>query len=283
MFRPQGRLMLLVVGAAQSLCVGCFLLPTSPDDGGGGGASATFSDEGVRSFQGSHPAPIVVGGQTFVYINSETDGTMVQASSDGLTFAPTPATYPAGLSRTIVSLPDGRFRMYYRADATPADVSSAISNNGLNWTVEGGSRYSDPEVGAIRATALPTGGYRLYFPTGGSIASAFSSDGLTFTGEGPVSGAPIDASFTWGASAAAFVNGKFHMVMTKNPSTGVSELWHATSTDGRNWTVDTSALAANPGVPINQPAWSIKGSTLRIYYRAQPPGANVIASGSIRF
>jgi hypothetical protein len=74
------------------------------------------------------------------------------------------------------------------------------------------------------------------------------------------------------------------MVLTKTPSaTGVSELWHAVSLDGRTWTVDRSALAVNPGTPLNQPAWGINGATARIYYRAQPNGSNVIASGVVRF
>jgi hypothetical protein len=258
--------------------------PTSPSTGTSG-PPPTYSDEAGRGFTGVHPAPIIVGGITYLYVNTGTAGTTVQASMDGLSFTPTPATYPAGASRTIVSLPDGRYRMYYYSpDGTSTDVLSAVSNNGLNWTVEPGVRYSDPAAGAIRATALPTGGYRLYYPSGTGFTSALSTDGLSFTSEGPIAITQNDATFTWGASAAAYVNGQFHMVLTRIPtSTNVSELWHAVSLDGRTWTVDRSAMAANPGVPINQPAWAINGSTDRIYYRAQPNGSNAIASGVIRF
>jgi hypothetical protein len=169
--------------------------------------------------------------------------------------------------------------MYYFSDATTADVSSAISSDGLKWTVEAGTRYSDPNIGAIRAIALPTGGYRLYYPNGVGLTSVLSTDGLTFMSEGPVVITPGDATFAWGPSAAAYLNGQFHLVLTRTPTaTGVSELWHAVSVDGRTWTVDRSVMAANPGVPLNQPAWAIRGTTARIYYRAQPNGSNIIAS-----
>lgn len=253
--------------------------PTSPSTGTSGSPPA-FSDEGGH-FSGSNPAPVVVGSVTYVYTTTASDGTMVQASSDGVTFALTPAKYPAGASRSIVVLPDGRFRMYFFPDTTSIDVQSAISTDGLNWTAEAGTRYSEPNIGGIRATALPGGGYRLYFQNASGLASAMSSDGLTFASEGPLTIASSDG--TWGVSAAIYLNGEFHMVLTKTPASGVSELWHAVSVDGRAWTVDRSVMAANPGVPLNQPAWSISGSVTRIYYRAQPPGANVIGSAVIRF
>ena len=262
---------------------GCLKLggPTSPS----GGRSATFTpDDGVR-LQGAQPAPVIVNGTTYVYVSTGVDGTAVPQSSDGLTFTSNaPAAYPAGFSRTIVSLGDGRFRMYYFPDATSVEIRSAISSNGLNWTVEAGVRYSEPNIGGVRATALPAGGYRLYFLTTTGLGSAMSSDGLTFVGEGPVTTNPAsDGSFSWGPSAAIFLDGAFHMVLTKNLST-TSELWHATSSDGRTFTVDKDVLAVNPGVPINQPAWWVNAGVRRIYYRAQPPGGtNAVASGIIRF
>jgi hypothetical protein len=149
------------------------------------------------------------------YLNTGMGGTMVEASSDGVVFALTAASFPAGVSRSIVTLPDGRFRMYYFPDGTSFDVRSAVSNNGLNWTVEDGTRYSDPSIGAARAMVLPTGGYRLYCPNGTGISSAMSSDGLTFGAEGPLMIPPPDSTSTWGPSAAAYVKGQFHMVLTK--------------------------------------------------------------------
>jgi hypothetical protein len=285
-----GRLATVLVGAvALSISGGCGKggrgSPTSPSGtGGGGGTPPTFTVDNSGLFSGSHPAPLVVNGVTYVYQNTGTDGTMVEASPNGLAFALTPASFPAAVSRTIVSLPGGRFRMYYFADGTTVDVRSAVSNDGLNWTVEDGTRYSDPGIGAIRAVVLPTGGYRLYYPTSAGISSAMSSDGLTFAAEGPATIPPPDSTSTWGPSAAAYLSGQFHMVLTRVPSSGATDLWHAVSTDGRNWTVDKAVLAANPGVPLNQPAWSVNGSTMRIYFRAQPPGGgNAISSGIIRF
>jgi hypothetical protein len=125
------------------------------------------------------------------YLNTGMGGTMVEASSDGVVFALTAASFPAGVSRSIVTLPDGRFRMYCFPDGTSFDVRSAVSINGLNWTVEDGTRYSDLSIGAVRAMVLPAGGYRLY-SNGTGISSAMSSDGLTFGAEGPVMIPPPD-------------------------------------------------------------------------------------------
>jgi len=257
---------------------------TAPSTVGVSGTPPTFVDEAGRNLAGVHPAPVIVGGTTYLYLNTGGAGNAVAAASDGLTFANVPAKYPAGISRTIVQTTDGRFRMYYFADGSAVDVSSAVSSEGVNWNVEPGVRYTDPNIGAIRAVALPSGGYRIYYPNGVGITSLVSSDGLTFTSEGPVIITPGDSTFSWGPSAAAFVNGQYHMVLTRNPTnTGVSELWHAVSADGRNWTVDRSVMAANPGVAINQPAWAINGGTNRVYYRAVFNGASGIASGVIRF
>ena len=255
-------------------------IPTSPTTGVSGSPPAFTLDDGTR-FLGVHPAPVVVNGMTYVYQNTGTDGTTVEASADGITFALMSATFPAGISRTIVAVPGGRFRMYYFPDASSIDVRSAVSSDGLNWTVEDGTRYSDPNIGAIRATAVQGGGYRLYFPISSGLGSAMSTDGLTFTGEGPVSITASDG--TWGPSAAIFASGAYHMVLTKTPASGVSELWHAVSSDGRSWTLDRVAIAANPTVPLNQPAWAVNGGVTRLYFRAVVPAANAVQSGIVKF
>jgi hypothetical protein len=275
-------------GAAFVLSLGCGKQggggPTAPTSVGVSGAPPTFVDEGGRNLAGAHPAPVIVGGTTLLYLNSQQAGSMVPASADGLSFANMPANYPPGISRSIVALTDGRFRMYYFADGTTADVSSAISSDGLNWTVEPGARYSDPNIGAIRALAVPGGSYRIYYPNGSGLTSLISNDGLSFAPEGPVTMTGADNSYAWGPSAPAYIGGQYHMVITRTPnSTGVSELWHAVSADGRNWTLDRSVLAANPGTPINQPAWGINGSTNRVYFRVLAGNSSLIASGTIRF
>jgi hypothetical protein len=53
--------------------------------------------------------------------------------------------------------------------------------------------------------------------------------------------------------------------------------------DGRSWTVDKTVMAANPGTPLNQPAWSINGSTARIYYRAIVGNNSIVGGALIRF
>ena len=284
------RMAIVLVGAALvfSDCLGGFndkSSVTSPSGGGGGGGNGnppTFTADTMSYFAGIHPAPVTVNGVTYVYVNTSADGTFVQAASNGVSFAPVTASFPAGISRTIVNTSDGRFRMYY-LDSAVVNALSAVSNDGLNWTVESGVRFSESGMGGIRAIVLPTGGVRLYFPnTAGVVRSAISSDGLTFTAEGTTLAAPTDGS-TWGASAAAFVNGQFHLILTKAPASGITELWHAVSSDGRNWTLDKSAMAANPGVSLNQPAWSINGGLMRVYFRVQLSGQSQISSGIITF
>ena len=95
----------------------------------------------------------------------------------------------------VTHLPDGGFRMYVRAGKRPpgtTDLYSAVSSDGLHWTVEPGIRCTQtfcrgslPEV-----VALPSGGWRLFFNQGYAIGqpvqdsvitSAVTRDGLTLT------------------------------------------------------------------------------------------------------
>lgn len=83
---------------------------------------------------------------------------------------------------TILVLPDGRLRLFYPATG---GMGSAISSDGLNFTIEPGSRGRF--VGDIGVIYLKGGGYRIVFPQGvnGSqtLGSAVSSDGYNFTVE----------------------------------------------------------------------------------------------------
>src|ERR1700687_5237680 len=69
---------------------------TAPSSGGVSGAPPTFIDEAGRNLAGAHPAPVIVGGTTYLYFNTGAAGVAVAASPDGLTFAHAPAKYPAG-------------------------------------------------------------------------------------------------------------------------------------------------------------------------------------------
>ncbi|MBZ9572280.1 hypothetical protein KJA15_03045 [Patescibacteria group bacterium] len=109
-------------------------------------------------------------------------------SSDGLNWTSEPGTrLPEGFNYampSVIELPDGRFRMYYNSGG----IQSAISNDGLNFQVEGLRLVTDlvgPTV--IR---LDDGRYRMYLqdcdepapptPPVCRIKSAISSDGLSW-------------------------------------------------------------------------------------------------------
>lgn len=110
------------------------------------------------------------------------------------------------ISTSTVRLPDGNYRMYCTAMGT---IKSAISSDGLNFSVEEGDRIVPGNPGELDSTAvanpsviqLSNGEYRMYYSgRDGSqfygadgkvrnvirIFSAISSDGLNFTKEGLV-------------------------------------------------------------------------------------------------
>ncbi|MCX8103333.1 MAG: hypothetical protein N3E42_02675 [Candidatus Bipolaricaulota bacterium] len=83
----------------------------------------------------------------------------------------------------VIELPDGRLRMYFydiTQDRGEHPIYSAISSDGLHYTLEPGVRFRlarifDPDV--IR---LKDGRYRMYLNNEGHIISATSADGLSF-------------------------------------------------------------------------------------------------------
>jgi hypothetical protein len=284
----RSRTGVAVSAFALLLLPGC-KLPTSPGSGSGSGSSIpTFTvDSGLR-FNGSGPAPVARNGMIYVYQNTGNTGTSVQGSSDGVTFAQTPASYPAGQSRSIVALSDGRVRMYYFSDGSSLDMLSAVSSDGLNWSVEAGVRFTVSLIVPVRVSSVPTG-FRLYYRNSSfTINSAFSSDGLTFTDEGPVGGFVSDGTIGWGDPYVIYVNGRFQMVIVKFPGSSTTNvaIWHATSSDGRTWSVDNSAFASDPANNFRNPALVVNDGVIRLYWSAQALGSSsgaVIVSGVVRF
>ena len=101
---------------------------------------------------------------------------------------------------TIVDLPDGKMRMYYKGASSmnpgPGQsihkIFSAISSDGLTFQKEGLRIDSETNgdngwASVPDAIALPDGRVRIYYVTAAKmehgIGSAISSDGLTFTKE----------------------------------------------------------------------------------------------------
>ena len=82
-------------------------------------------------------------------------------------------------------LPDGRIRLYFY-DITVRQLShpiySAISTDGINFTLEEGVRIWMDDIYDPDVILLPDGSYRMYL-NGGDIFSASSGDGLEFTAD----------------------------------------------------------------------------------------------------
>ena len=122
-------------------------------------------------------------------------------TESGIRLAPDPAVEYMSLrllAPSIVRLGDGRWRMYVEARGTadrPTVISSAVSEDQLNWQHEPGVRLQTPDgLGGPRLVDLPDGRSRLLAcaddygdqgPTTGQrvgkhIISAVSEDGLDF-------------------------------------------------------------------------------------------------------
>ncbi len=82
-------------------------------------------------------------------------------------------------------LPDGRIRMYFYDIAVRQlshPIYSAISDDGITFTLEEGVRIWMDNIYDPDVIQLPDGSYRMYL-NGGDIYSASSTDGLEFTAD----------------------------------------------------------------------------------------------------
>lgn len=180
------------------------------DKGPAGTTSLQFTwtkDAGTR-VSGSVPYIYRLADGRFRLYYCEGGGIRSALSSDGLTFAPdgglriADSRIPGDQESTVcdpsvVTLSDGRVRMYYKGSNGPGGpgqaihkVYSAISSDGLAFQKEG-LRIDSTQTGdngwasVPEAVKLPDGRVRIYYVTGNGngIASAISSDGLSFNKE----------------------------------------------------------------------------------------------------
>lgn len=170
--------------------------------------------------------------------------------------------------RTTVIAPDiqqmsnGIYRMYYTVSGE--GVGSAISQDGLKWTVEKGfrirSKRHEPgyqmgdlgfDLGHPWLVPLPDGGWRMFLQanyglqTPCRIVSAGSHDGFQFDMEdgtriniGPQSGYP-PLSFAGHGRTWVQADGTYAMVFSGNLQSdhSPSDIMLATSRDGMMWTI----------------------------------------------
>jgi hypothetical protein len=229
-------------------------------------------------------------------------------STDGRAFAEEPGTrmvftdshYP-----TVVAMPVGGYRMYYAdqglAQHSPGyrTISSAWSDDGLDFTVEPGARLTylgsgnEAEgVSRARVVAVPSGGLRMYyhgFANGRDyLLSATSTDGIAWTRE---AGIRLDPSALCppetglhNVSPVYTADGRLHLFLPATLCTGDyvrprSGIWDATSTNGLNFAFPASPIVqgyyrkssytgkpSDPAVGAQDPAAIRTPGGLRVYF-----------------
>ncbi len=207
------------------------------------------NNQSPPSIDGTPLAPPVDGGNTPPTNNQAPMQVVAQAfpvtvwNYHGVTLQPSDVGVDAGqpvADQSAIELPDGRVRLYFFAQNK--GVMSAISSDGLQFTVEAGLRLPDGN-GMPRAVVLTDKRIRLYFISGDGVGSAISEDGLTFTVE---PGVRINSRDTVlpklsGVSVVATDTG-YRAYFSDLPIPGTGPMAHAiysaTSNDGLNWQVE---------------------------------------------
>jgi len=160
----------------------------------------------------------------------------------------------------VIPLPDGGWRMYFEGQphAGPSSIMSAYSDDGLTWEPEESIRFGDADtyLGSPRCVYTETDAelaYRLYFhsfpelpgtgsPTGKTIVSATSRDGLSFTRELGVRIAQeskFETATVYAPEVLRLADGTYRMYYagwSDGPLHG--RILGAISPDGLTWTKD---------------------------------------------
>jgi len=195
-------------------------------------------------------------------------------------------------SSEVVPLDDGseRLRMYYECCAGPQSqqnsIRSAVSADGLDWTVETGVRLelSDRNITSPRIIFLDDGRCRLYCgERGRGIISAMSEDGgLTFEVE-PDLRVAADQSFdrfaTFAPEIILLPGGGYRMFYAGYGDPKRAHILTAVSDDGLNWLKNSEPVLA-PGSTawdavkcsemcvIQTPLSGAAGNSFRMFYEA---------------
>jgi len=215
-------------------------------------------------------------------------------SADGVNWIPesgvrlTPQKGGAGdfrvVSAEVVPLAEGhgRLRMYYECSADAQSlqnsIRSAISDDGLKWTVEIGARFglSDHKLSAPRIIFLDDGRCRLYCgKRGGGIISAVSDDGgLTFDQEPGVRIVPdqsFDCCTAFAPEIMRLESGRYRMYYAGYGEPKRADILTAVSDDGLTW-----RKASEPVLSPGSTAWNAaKCSEMCVIWNPQGRGARV--------
>jgi len=223
------------------------LLATSPD-----GLTWTKTNQ-VLANQGDAQSMIVgPDGTIFVYYltyHEDYRDLMVAAvsSDNGETWCHKALdfTYVEGVAKgadpAMLSLSDGRFRMYFSgsSDSTGVKTRSAVSSDGISFVQESGVRFPNDNGRPIAPSLIQIGATtHLFWVSGMSNGHATSTDGQTFVDVGTVD---LGGGNYIAESGLEFDDG-YRMFVFGPPNTDGHELYFAYSADGASWTFEPEPL-----------------------------------------
>jgi len=202
----------------------------------------------ILADQASVPEIIVDhdGNLRVYYVDWFNGGLSVAISSDGenWVYRRVEGLTPEWVDPDVVLLPDGRYRLY--ASYMPLDgdqdrIVSAISEDGIVFTVEEGYRYREPGSMLTDPDVFQFKG-RWYMIVGPELTLLESDDGLTFTKVGKL---PLKGS----VSCTIPYNGGLRIYFHRHAG-AFHQIYSAYTTNLENWTEPVLVLSyGEPGSP----------------------------------
>jgi hypothetical protein len=256
---------------------------------GGSGPHWRFTpDAGVRVRQAvSADALRRPNGSILLYANT-LKGIEGYRSRDGLSLLRVGGRMPFGAHPTVVSLPDGRLRLYYATPddppLVPSHLRSAVSRDGVFWFLEDGVRFGDVGFGVMEVVPLADGTWRLYYNDrrldGTSrILSARSTAGLTFHRE---PGVRVPAPYVDPAVVPLGADAWLMAISTIQRGRR-QQIFLAQSRDGLNWRVAARPILADADASVFDPTLLPLGDgRFRLYYTRSQGRAFEVRSGILR-
>jgi len=256
-------------------------------------------DSGIRISDGSVPYVHKLKDGRFRLYYCGVEGILSAISQDALNFEKEPGVRISSVNikgnqesivcdPTLIELPDGKIRMYYKGATGPGGpgeaihkIFSAISYEGLNFEKEG-LRIDSEKTGDMgwasvpEAIKLPDGKIRIYYVSGdseadGGIMSVISEDGLNFQKE---KGARVKGNFV-DPAITILPDGKFFLLVIYNcrPEKGYCDpnfkngIYSLISEDGLNFSDLSLVIQYDPGYDFLDPTIvNIDENTYRVYF-----------------
>lgn len=215
--------------------------------------SAT-SDTLIAAFQW-FPAPMYSPNWDKVAVKFSYDGGSNWTSPVTCVFTGLPAGNQRPFDPVLLQLPNGQIRMYFsdgvnNPPAAGIDTYSAVSADGIHYTVDSGIRFNSTSVNAIDPAVAEFNGTYYYNSWTGNMSDganrATSTDGLNFSTQAMF---PYDGTHLW---LGNYMNDGSTL---RYYGCGSNGLWMNSSSDGSNWSgysMMPGLMGADPTVTKNQ-------------------------------